>query len=201
MRDRRNARGRNRHRGAVAFCLAGQARSFNASGVFRNIHETTVKPLRDARHRVDVFLALDRDSRHGFYYEHDALAPELIERLRPVAYDWASVDQDKMAPDVCDAQCGAWGMGCKGFGGTAHHEACLRDIERREQELGITYAWVLLGRPDVVMGRALTPEALAAAGRAAAAVRSTNGTVFSRPGRCLTQTYCDPRIRQAAHRI
>ena len=72
-----------RHRrGAVAVCLAGQARSFNASGVYRNIHATTLRPLRDARHRVDVFLALDRDARHGFDYATNPLAPELVERAR-----------------------------------------------------------------------------------------------------------------------
>ena len=42
----------------VAVCVAGQARTLNASAVYRNIHESMVRPLRDARHRVDVFLAL-----------------------------------------------------------------------------------------------------------------------------------------------
>ena len=45
--------------------------------------------FRDARHRVDVFLALDRDARHGFDYATNPLAPELVERLRPVA-SWPS---------------------------------------------------------------------------------------------------------------
>ena len=49
---------------------------------------------------------------------------------------------------------------------------------------------MLLGRPDVVLGRALTPDALYAAARASMAVHSRNGTVFSRPGRCNTETYC-----------
>ena len=40
------------------------------------------------------------------------------------------------------------------------------------------------GPPDVVLGRSLTPDAFAAA-RASMAVHSRNGTVFSRPGRCL----------------
>ena len=49
---------------------------------------------------------------------------------------------------------------------------------------------MLLGRPDVVLGRALTPDALYEAARASMAVHSRNGTVFSRPGRCNTETYC-----------
>ena len=49
---------------------------------------------------------------------------------------------------------------------------------------------MLLGRPDVVLGRALTPDALYEAARAAASTKSRNGTVFSRPGRCNTRTYC-----------
>ena len=139
---------------------------------------------------MDVFLALDRDARHGFDYATNPLAPELVERLQPVASDWTSIDQDSMAPEVCDSTCGAWGFGCKGFGGTAHQSLCMRDIEARERTLGRRYDWVLLGRPDVVLGRALTPDALYAAARASMAVYTRNGTVFSRPGRCNTETYC-----------
>ena len=174
----------------VAVCVAGQARTLNASAVYRNIHESMVRPLRDARHRVDVFLALAPTEGPGFDYANNPLAPELVARLRPVALDWASVDQNKPAPEVCDARCGIWGMGCKGLGQTTHQEACLRDIERRERLVGKRYAWVLLGRPDVATGRTLTPEALRAAAGAAASVTSRNGTVFSRPGRCHAEAYC-----------
>ena len=66
----------------------------------------------------------------------------------------------------------------------------MRDIVQSERRLGRRYDWVLLGRPDVVLGRALTPDALYEAARASNAVHSRNGTVFSRPGRCLTETYC-----------
>ena len=31
----------------VAVCVAGQARTLNASAVYRNIHESMVRPLRD----------------------------------------------------------------------------------------------------------------------------------------------------------
>ena len=176
--------------GGVAVCVAGQARTLNASAVYRNIHESMVRPLRDAHHRVDVFLALAPSKGPGFDYANNPLAPELVARLRPVALDWASVDQNKPAPEVCDARCGIWGMGCKGLGQTTHQEACLRDIERRERLVGKRYAWVLLGRPDVATGRTLTPEALRAAAGAAASVTSRNGTVFSRPGRCHAEAYC-----------
>ena len=66
----------------------------------------------------------------------------------------------------------------------------MRDIVQSERTLGRRYDWVLLGRPDVVLGRALTPDALYAAARASMAVYTRNGTVFSRPGRCNTETYC-----------
>ena len=69
----------------VAVCVAGQARTLNASAVYRNIHESMVRPLRDARHRVDVFLALAPTEGPGFDYASNPLAPELVARLRPVA--------------------------------------------------------------------------------------------------------------------
>lgn len=188
--DNERARSDHHKKDAVAVCVAGQARTFNASAVYRSIHETMVGPLRDARHRVDVFLALDRGVDHQFDYVTNPLAPDLIERLRPVAYDWTSVSEKSMAEDVCDEQCGIWGMGCKGIGQTTHQAACLRDIERQERIVGTPYAWVLLGRPDVAIGRSLTTEALDAAARAAASSRNGNGTVFSGTGRCHASTYC-----------
>ena len=38
----------------VAVCVAGQARTLNASAVYRNIHESMVRPLRDAHGRGAV---------------------------------------------------------------------------------------------------------------------------------------------------
>ena len=133
----------------VAVCVAGQARTAAERG-----DESMVRPLRDAHHRVDLFLRPPRPARDR------RAGAGTVARLRA-----ASVDQNKPAPEVCDARCGIWGMGCKGLG----QKRPLRDIERREPP------WVLLGRPDVD-GTDVDPGGAAAG--AAASVTSRNGPCF-----------------------
>mmetsp|Transcript_31636 Transcript_31636/g.97661 ORF Transcript_31636/g.97661 Transcript_31636/m.97661 type:complete len:354 (+) Transcript_31636:154-1215(+) len=172
----------------VALCLAGQARTFNASGVHENIYETMVAPLRGAGVAVDVFLALDRESRKGFDYKARPLAPAVRRLLQPASVVWHTIDQASPPADLCASYCGAYGLGCKGVSQTAHQTACLGSIKRREKREGRPYDWVLLARPDAILARALAFDSLATA--AATAASFPKGVVFARPGRCQTATYC-----------
>ena len=91
-----------------------QARTFNASGVHENIYETMVAPLHGAGVAVDVFLALDRESRKGFDYKARPLAPAVRRLLQPASVVWHTIDQASPPADLCASDCGAQGRRVEG---------------------------------------------------------------------------------------
>lgn len=158
----------------VAICIAGTARTFEFGGVYKQIQESVIQPIKDANYETDVYfvIRMDDDPTEGREYVNTTTKGiwNAMRSFNPVNIK------------VCGDQLESFNMSRYIPGGTTFIQApwscgpkrplafpfvlfrtkqCLQEIESYERRKRFQYDWIYRTRSDLILLENITtPDTL-----------------------------------------